>query len=894
MGRSNSRSHSSRSKSRSPSSSRSRSHSRKKRYSSRSRSRTYSRSRSRERPYNRDYNRDFRRDYRNNRGMRRPYGFRGRVRGYYQGGGGRYHRGGYRPTWNRRYSRSPRRGRSRSRSPKRRSASSQRSRSRSQRSYKSSHSARSSTSRSSSRYSKSPVRKSRTSQEKARQKNEGANKSESPTNEKSCDEHKDAFDPSEPIDELGKELDLHGESWAGLSAYENSPRSPSSPSQVASPPSQSSSQSDCPILSVVHSGKDTLSQNSHSIAHSPERSVSGSAGNSSTRYSPSQNSPFDIPSQKSPAKTVLSQHPLRDEGHSHYSLYADEIEQGTAKGSKIPKRYTDEEHRLFPIERINVREKDNQKERVLDKSKSEPSKSWGSSDALDYFFEKEPVKTQFLTHSENEEEVEDYRQFRKAVLADQGKGFSSSSHWIPEEEGAKYKSKTPTKVAKEGEKNRESKGHKVSSKERHKEDDRDIDRPLAKKDSKSPEPVISEKIKDPFSYNLSLQQSDDLKENIVFREESPLRIRMVATESRRPEVKLRIMPVPLDDARPSTLANDRLLASTLVHSVKRQKDFRSIFDHMKMPFSSKTSPESFIYHVVALVQFVKEHYFKGEGKTLNERFAEYQTVTEERVDHLKSPEIHRKIEFSPKAQRRQTCFQNEDQILVVKEEHVKVEKKLKRHDNPTDVRSDRKKEHSKERGESKCSRESSDSRRREKVQKDLKESKVFKEESKKRKELEPSPSLSDDEKDNKKESRDEEFKGPLEPKEYAGFQGISRPRGTFFRIRGRGRARGVFAGTSAAPVNTTPSFQKRPKEEEWDPEYTPKSKKYFLHDDRDDGVDYWARRARGRGNFQRGRGRFPFKKSGSSPKWTHDKYQGDGLLEDEEEVLEDRRKEEKE
>lgn len=269
--------------------------------------------------------------------MRRPYGFRGRVRGYYQGGGGRFHRGGYRPNWNRRYSRSPRRDRSHSRSPKRRSASSQRSRSRSQKSYKSSQSPRSSSSRSSSHYSKSPVTKSRTSQEKARQKNEGADKPESPPNDKSGDEHKDAFDPSEPIDELGK-LDLHGESWAGLSAYDNSPGSPSSPSLVASPPSQSSSQSDCPILSVVHSGKDTLSQNSHSIAHSPDRSVSGSGGHSSTRYSPSQNSPIDLPSQKSPAKTALPQHPLRDEGHSQYSLYADESEQGTSKGTKIPKR----------------------------------------------------------------------------------------------------------------------------------------------------------------------------------------------------------------------------------------------------------------------------------------------------------------------------------------------------------------------------------------------------------------------------------------------------------------------------------------------------------------------------------------------------------------------------
>lgn len=49
-----------------------------------------------------------------------------------------------------------------------------------------------------------------------------------------------------------------------------------------------------------------------------------------------------------------------------------------------------------------------------------------------------------------------------------------------------------------------------------------------------------------------------------------------------------------------------------------------------------------------------------------------------------------------------------------------------------------------------------------------------------------------------------------------------------FRIRGRGRARGVFAGTNTGPSNSNTTFQKRPKEEEWDPEYTPKSKKYFL------------------------------------------------------------------
>ncbi|XP_069831098.1 bcl-2-associated transcription factor 1 isoform X2 [Dendropsophus ebraccatus] len=877
MGRSNSRSHSSRS--RSPSSSRSRSHSRKKRYSSRSRSRTYSRSRSRERVYNRD----FRRDYRNNRGMRRPYGFRGRARGYYQGGGGRYHRGGYRPMWNRRYSRSPRRGRSRSRSPKRRSASSQRSRSRSQRSYKSSQSQRSSSSRSSSLYSKSPERKSRSSHEKPKQKTEEAEKSKSPSNEKSGDENKDAFDPSEPLDE--KELDLHGESWTGLSAYENSPRSPCSPSPVASPPSESSSQSDGPILSVVHSGKDTVSQNSHSIAHSPERSGSGSGGNGSTRYSPSQNSPIHIPVQKSPAKTAVSQNTSHDEGRSHYSLFTETAEQDIVKGTKFLKRYTDEEHRLFPIEKANNREKDSHKDKTSDKPKKEAGRNWDDRDMLDYLLEKESVKSQFLSVSESEdlEEAEDYRQFRKSVLADQGKGFSSTSQWNAEEEGTKYKSKAVMKVSKEGEKVREGKGHKVTTKERHKDDDKG-----AKKEPKSPDPALSDKIKDPFSCNFPLHPSDDVREKVVFREDSPLRIRMVATESHRPEVKVRIPAVPIDDIRPSSLASDRLLANTLVHSVKRQKDFRSIFDHMKVSFSNKTSPESFIYHVVSLVQFVKEHYFKGDGKTLSERFAGYQAGTDEHANRPKSPEIHRRIDLSPNIQRKHTFIQSEDKV---KEEPSKIEKKVKSSLIDTDRR---RKEHSKERGDSKCSRESSDSRKREKAQKEHKELKAFKDDNKRRKDHEPSPSLSDDDKDNKKESRDEDFKGPTEPKEYPGFPGISRPRGTFFRIRGRGRARGVFAGTTTAPMNTAPTFQKRSKEEEWDPEYTPKSKKYFLHDDRDDGVDYWARRARGRGNFQRGRGRFPFKKSGSSPKWTHDKFQGDGLIDEEDETMEERRKDEKE
>lgn len=273
--------------------------------------------------------------------MRRPYGYRGRGRGYYQGGGGRYHRGGYRPVWNRRHSRSPRRGRSRSRSPKRRSVSSQRSRSRSRRSYRSSRSPRSSSSRSSSPYSKSPVSKRRGSQEKQTKKAEGEPQEESPLKNKSQEEPKDTFehDPSESIDEFNKSSATSGDIWPGLSAYDNSPRSPHSPSPIATPPSQSSSCSDAPMLSTVHSAKNTPSQHSHSIQHSPERSRSGSVGNGSSRYSPSQNSPIHhIPSRRSPAKTITPQNAPRDEARGRSSFYPDGGDQDTAKTGKFLKR----------------------------------------------------------------------------------------------------------------------------------------------------------------------------------------------------------------------------------------------------------------------------------------------------------------------------------------------------------------------------------------------------------------------------------------------------------------------------------------------------------------------------------------------------------------------------
>lgn len=50
----------------------------------------------------------------------------------------------------------------------------------------------------------------------------------------------------------------------------------------------------------------------------------------------------------------------------------------------------------------------------------------------------------------------------------------------------------------------------------------------------------------------------------------------------------------------------------------------------------------------------------------------------------------------------------------------------------------------------------------------------------------------------------------------------------FPRVRGRGWNRGNYPGNNSNgnPANMNPPV--RPPEEEWDPEYTPKSRKYYL------------------------------------------------------------------
>uniref|UniRef100_A0A2K6N5P5 BCL2 associated transcription factor 1 n=1 Tax=Rhinopithecus bieti TaxID=61621 RepID=A0A2K6N5P5_RHIBE len=702
-------------------------------HSSRSESGSQSRSHSKKKSCSRTHSRSRSRDHMYSRDYHR------RGKQYYQGGGGRYHRGGYRPVWNRRHSRK--------------------------------------------------------SQEKQTKKAEGEPQEESPLKSKSQEEPKDTFehDPSEFIDEFNKSSVTSDDVWPGLSAYDNSPRSPHSPSPIATPPSQSSSCSDPPMLSTVHS-------HSHSIQHSPERSGSGSVGNGYSRYSPSQNSPINhIPSRRSPAKTIAPQNFPRDESGAipHFILM---VEIRKLKDWEVLKRFTDEESRVFLLDRGNTSDKEASKETGSEKRRAEGE--WEDQEALDYFTDKESGKQKFNdSEGVDIEQTEDYRQFRKSVLTDQGKSFATASHWNTEEEGLKYKSKVSLKGNRENDAFREEKncilkqtGYVAERPSTTK------DKITVKKETQSPEQVKSEKLEDHFDYSPPLHKNLDS----TFREENPLRIKMMASDCHHPEFRLKMACVPLDDSnRPASLTKDRLLASTLVHS---------------LPQASNSTSESFIQHIVSLVHHVEEQYFKLAAMTLNDWF----TSTQQ-----KSPEIHRRIDISPSTLRKHTRLAGEE----------RGDKKLRcdSADFWHDIDRHRK-ERSKEQGDSKGFRESSESQKQEKTPKDYKEYKSYKDE-------------------RKHKSREQDH---------------SRS-----------------SSSSASPSSPSSREEKESKKErEENLKLTMKWKNTQVLAELEEPEEFCC-------TFQCGRGR-------SSPKWTHDRYKRDGIVGDKEETVEnneekkDRCKEEKE
>ncbi|MFT7797494.1 bcl-2-associated transcription factor 1 isoform X1 [Arapaima gigas] len=787
--KSHSRSSKSRSRSRSSSRSRSRSRSRKKRYSSRSRSRSHSHSRSRDRNYPREY----RRDFRPSRGMRRPYGFRNRGRGFFQGAGRFHHRGGFRSNWqNRRYSRSPRRGRSRSRTPKHKSTS-QRSRSKSARSGRSSASHHSSPSSS----SPSPPRRYGNQEKSSRRPECSREDVQPPASEGVTIQSSSAALPLPQIEP--KRPTLLSDSWTGISGYEDN-------SPPHSPPSQGSSHS-----------------------------------NSQTRPTVPQGNAPQAPQGLSSAPSSRVLLPQSDE-------------QEPSKMGKYFKRYLEE-----TSERTTLQEKEDGRG-IPTKDRLQERVQWGGLD-IDLGVKRKGEKVPFLGHSpepEEDDESQAYRQphqFKVSSQAELNKGSSVELPWSQDhlEEPGRCKSHAPKGV-------------------------KELERAHKFQDSN----ILLSTIR----YN---EQAEGLQQYVAKRESMPL-LYKIPLEGRtenapragpshggRPQVKMKMESLECEDASPGlSVVGDRSLASVLASSSRKEQTFRSIFHHIMQPQAPQSSAEAFVHHIVSLVHYVRERYFEPPALSLHERFTVYQTAGVEHEATHRSPEIHRRIDVSPTAFKKSRIFK----------EDPKDEKKSRC--GSTDLRYDIDRSHDRE--ETRVTREASPPRKGEKLGKEFKDHKdykPFKDDSKHKSKdrgnsrcssrASSRSSGSHEDGRDRRRAREEPGKAPAEQKVCPGPQGAMRPRGTLqFRIRG-GRGRGRGAVPPAIP------FQKRPKEEEWDPEYTPKSRKYFLHDDRDDGTDYWAKRGRGRGVFQRGRGRFPFRKSMSSPKWTHDKYQCEGNEELEEE-----------
>ncbi|XP_078093880.1 thyroid hormone receptor-associated protein 3-like isoform X7 [Mustelus asterias] len=909
----------------------------------RSRSRSYSPTHNRERNYPREYQP---REFRGHRGYRRPF-IQRRGRGYYprgnwnnRGGYGNYgnynHYGNYRPNWhNYRSTYSPRRGRSRSRSPKRRSAS-PRSRSRSRYTDKSSSSrsgrSSSSRSRSSPHRSRSASPKRRSKKTKSSQKEAAASKppaQETEDQQKRSPEDGQAGNGSSeaPVNLAPKRSD----SWKGLTAYDTSPKHPSpaprstvvlktSPALHSSPSQQSPSLSGTARHTSPHGSPAQMSPQSRSPTRPNASHQSPPSLSSTIRSVPRQ-----APASHSPPLAGLAQGNAQKEeirpGMSN--LFAEQpvptissylksvvktefhvknLPEKGSRSSQSPKRFKGGVAEEFEkISKAEMRHKFGyDEEEVEEHDKDYPTKNqkeYGYEDELKYRSKLIASKTQERYDEEDEEEDDDddNDEPRKREEINFFKHITISKEKFREVEDVEEEEELmPERFKKE---------ERFQSKKADGSRYREVSPVKASKykagRAESPPPP---------------RKSSDGKEQegVTAQEEGA----PVLKPAHRPtEVTLKMDSLQFGDdtlGSANVLTHERRLCRDLVHKPKKDQEFRSIFQHIQMAQSRRSPSELFAQHIVTLVHHVKEHYFKSAGVTLNERFTMYQRRTaEQEVPRQKSPEIHRRIDISPSALKKRMHLR--DEIKSQKESSYKGEGKLK--DEPDDLRLDiehRRKYKSKEgehkKDSSKDSRDSSHSRERSK-EKSGKIPKAYKDSKKQRKRKKvrartsssssssSSSSPSHEGKDEPEEAvgREETTTGfnkaRLGTREFTGPPTRGRARGIFqFRIRGRGYGRGAFPGPSNSSNPGNPTFQKRPREEDWDPEYTPKSKKYYLHDDREgDGDNYWANK-RGRGTFQRGRGRFLYKKSNTSPKWTHDKYQGsgqEGVEEEEEEEEED-------
>ncbi|KAM8870977.1 thyroid hormone receptor-associated protein 3 isoform 2-T2 [Spinachia spinachia] len=348
------------------------------------------------------------------------------------------------------------------------------------------------------------------------------------------------------------------------------------------------------------------------------------------------------------------------------------------------------------------------------------------------------------------------------------------------------------------------------------------------------------------------------------------------TSSRKQETKLNVRMGFLGDSlmrSSDILAEERQLSQDLVQSSKKDQEFRSIFQHVQAAPLQKSPSELFAQHIVTIVHQVKAQHFPSSEMTLNERFTVYQrrAAEKEMTKPRKSPEIHRRIDVSPRA------FQKHSQVFEAmknSEDGTYKDGGEKITGDPMDLRLDI------ERRKKCCNQDlggdvgdSPDSSRDGSSEKFSKTSERSKKSQKKRPRSSSSSSSSSS-KSRKEDSSDPKDKGcertqpgqtqPTGPAERG------RPRGGFqVRIRGRSWNGGSYQGNSSQR-NMMTNMAAQPKSQDWDADRTENRRKYFLHDDRDREAEGKAADSRGRG-----RARFIVRNTGA-PKWGDDKFQING------------------
>ncbi|XP_036442712.1 thyroid hormone receptor-associated protein 3 isoform X1 [Colossoma macropomum] len=394
-----------------------------------------------------------------------------------------------------------------------------------------------------------------------------------------------------------------------------------------------------------------------------------------------------------------------------------------------------------------------------------------------------------------------------------------------------------------------------------------------------------------YAAALSRRSSENREQEIFLNmcDESPPR----PSGKRGMELSLRMDSLSDDLARSSVLSNDWRNAMDFVHPDKKEQDYHSVFQHLPCNNLRRSPSELFAQHVVAIVHHIKAQHFPSSGMTLNDRFAMYQRIAAEKemMKQRKSPEIHRRIDVSPSAFKRHSLLFDELKGSV--DSSFKVDGKQLKGDS-MDLRLDierRKKylsgetndkqEGAGESGES----ESGVERSTEKSSKHHKKSKKSK---KKRVRTHSSSSSSSSlSQEEEVEFMEEGFsQAQLQLREHTGPMEREQTHGGFqqFRVKGRGWNRvNSFGNNANGNSNTYVPVQ--PKIEDWGSGDMPKSRQFYLQDRKDgEGERKWAEpRGRGQANVPRVKGRFILRRptcsittNNSSSNWGYGKFQASG------------------